>query len=318
MADVGRRSAWIAGTVGIVVGVLGLAAVVLWVDPDEALASLLQVDPRSVLAASSLYVLLWFARARRAWLLLPEGVPFRGVLPLIAVGFFLGGLAPTRFGLLIRPLLLQRRLGVPFGAALAGALLERAVDVVLLLLVVAGLALDAREGWTSALLALAAVGALVALATVGTVGPTRIRRHAPAEGPIRRLAEALAGFLEGFSVLAQSPRRAAAVAGWSLWMWCLGLTAVALVLDGVPGTTTTLAVAAGFHAAVLGAMAAVPTPSGFGAWEAAGTATLVAHGVDPAVAAAAALAAHLVTFGTNLLLALVGATFLPKPHEAER
>jgi uncharacterized membrane protein YbhN (UPF0104 family) len=242
-------------------------------------------DPLRSGAALTLYAAAFVLRAA-AW---------RRVLPRLTRGHAwagihvaLGGnhLLPLRLGEALRVTSVVRRQGVAVADAVASTVTLRAGDVaaVVLLAVVTGpvVVADLTGGWGWLL--------LPAAAAVAGVGIVWLRRR-EGTGQVRPPGLAVLAFTVVAWLL-----EAAVVLEAARWVGVELGVADAVLVTSVTVAAQTFAVA----------------PGGFGTYEAAATATLVALGVDPGRALALALAAHAV----KTLYALVAgavATVVPAP-----
>lgn len=274
-----------AALLAVGLALVALSVALLGVDRAAVLDAAARWDLSLLPLVVACFVLTLLARSLRAWALLPSGLPAGELVAAIAFAFLPTLLAPGKLGVLVRPVLLRTRLGVPLGLAIAGAVAERVIDLGVLLglgawVFGAGLA---GLGW-----------GLAALVGLGAVGWTQRRLLA------ERLARAGVRF-EG----ATGARLGAVVAGTGLF-WAAGVGAAALVLAGM-GQADPLLRGAGLAAAGSAAAVGVPVPGAVGVYETAGTAALGGLGVPTDVALACALVLHTAQLGTNTLLAIAGA-----------
>lgn len=249
---------------------------------------------------ADLFVLL--LRGRRAQVLVPVGPPYGSVMSIVATTFVAGMLTPMRVGGLLRPWLMERRFGIPFGTGLAGIVAERLLDVLsLLLLFAAASALGAtdpaldpsgRLGEVRLLLGVAAALGLVGFAVLLALGPDRVVTIARRIGG-DRVGGLAAAFEEGLRAMVGAPWRTVEAVLITVAMWLGGMSAALWIMWGIPGVQATPAVVVTFWAAVMAANATVPTPASLGAYEAAGIAALGLFSVDASVAAVIVLLVHL-------------------------
>lgn len=291
----------------LAVGLLGLF--LRQADFGAVWATIRSGDPVAVLASA---VLVFVSYALRAWrwqyLLAPMGrTSFGTAFRATVIGFAASFLLPARAGEFLRPWLLARREGMATSAAFATILLERVLDLIVVVVLLSvflvafdpGLArLDPSAdrlirlgGAASAAGALGLLGVMVVLARNPDLLPALLRRLdaiLPA-----RMAEAVARlartFAEGLAIVRQPARLAGALAasvplwaviGWQIWWVSHGL-GVAL-----PASGTLLVMA------LLVVGVAVPTPGAVGGFHEAyriGVTTFFAANNDRAVAAAIVL-----------------------------
>lgn len=263
-----------------------------------------------------------YARSIRwYYLLAPIGrARFRTIFRAGVIGFAALAVLPARVGDLLRPYLVARQEGLPVVATLATIVMERVLDLVAVLALMAiyvwGFADTMR--WSpqlltpievSAAVGGAAAAVLLAMTWVLASHPERIGQfvHAAAwllPRPIaRRLGELASTFSTGFAV-ARSPRGLLLSFVWSfpLWLAIAGETwAVTRAFDiDMPFTGTFLL------QAMLVVGVAVPTPGGVGSYHQAyrlGVTTFFGAPNDQAVAAA--IVVHFVAYGPIVLLGLL-------------
>jgi uncharacterized membrane protein YbhN (UPF0104 family) len=306
------------GSVGAVLLVTAVTAwlVATWVDPAEVREAWRTVDLGWLVASGALSAAIQVARARRAWVLLPSPPPFWAVVPSVQVGYTVNALLGVRVAILARPLLLGWSLGVEIGAATAGIVVERVLDLFALAGLIGVLSVWWPGGEPGALrwgVGALSAGLVAVLVGIAAAGPDRIRATGAALDGLpggAAVVGAAASFASALRWLGARPDRAASAVGWTVALWAGGVVVVALGLAAMPGIGAGLGAAAAVWAAVQAACAAVPTPLAFGVYEAAGASTLEAVGVDPSVAAAALLWVHLSTVAWNLALTAVVLPFL--------
>jgi glycosyltransferase 2 family protein len=266
-------------------------------------------------------VTLWVRTVRWQYLLSPIGpTRFRTVFRAGVIGFAALAVLPARVGDLLRPYLVARQDGLPVLATVATIVIERVLDLI------AVLALMALYVWgfadtstwkpqlltpitVSAAVGGAAAVVLLAIMWVLASHPERIGTfvHSAAwllPRPLaRRLGELATTFSTGFAV-ARSPRGLIMALAWSfpLWLAIAGETwAVtrAFAID-MPFSGTFLL------QAMLVVGVAVPTPGGVGSYHEAyriGVTSFFGAPNDQAVAAA--IVVHFIAFVPILLLGLL-------------
>ena len=265
----------------------------------------------AVIATTTTYVL----RAIR-WcaLLRPIGhVRFSQSFRATVIGFTALFLLPGRIGEVLRAYLVARAEGLKFTATLATVIIERLLDVATVLLMFAVslplLGVDVGPEVEAAGL-VAGAGSVVALVLLFVMAghPERLGRWAARLG--RRLPHRIAGmlehlvqaFAEGLAVMRRPSDLLAAVA-WSLPVWfsiAFGIWMTSHAFD------LTLSFLGSFL--VVGYLAvgvSIPTPGGAGGFHYFYKAALTTFfGADPAVAAAAAIILHAVSFVPITILGL--------------
>lgn len=310
---------------------LATAALVAWFLRQADLAAvgreLAQVAPLDVALALIATVATYVFRALRwQYLLLPIGrVRFATAFRTTIIGFGANGLLPGRVGEVLRPYLLARREGLDPTAAFATIVLERALDLItLLVLFAASLAvLDpqfaVKDGQTLRAVQFgAAVAGGVALAGLALafvfaghaerVGrlTERLTRRLPSR--IGRVAVKLvSAFGQGFGVL-RTPAALVPAFLWSLAVWIsIALTTWVMAR----GFQLPLPLAGTFTVLMFLAVGvAVPTPGAVGAFHEALRLALVSlYAADNDRTVAFAVALHAISF---VPVSLVGAYWLAR------
>jgi uncharacterized membrane protein YbhN (UPF0104 family) len=268
------------------------------------------------------YLLAHALRALRLQLLLRgEGAapPYRRVFSINTVGFLAINVMPLRLGEAVRPYLLWEREGVPLGSALAAILLERLLDLLMLLVMLLGVGfvVDLPVGGlqVQGIDLVAAGQRAVGLAVlVGVVGGTAVVGVGePALRLIRRLplgdkVTGLGGrFIEGLAALARRPLRLLALLGISAGIWAFTLGGVLSVMAGFEGIPATISAAWATWTATITGMTLVPTPGFFGAYELFCSRALWLFDVNVDVARAFAILLHLGQLGFTVV---IGGIFL--------
>ncbi len=281
----------------------------------------------ALLASFGTYV---FRTFRWQYLLLPIGhVPFSPALRATIIGFGANAMLPGRVGEVVRPYLLARKANLDPTATFATIVLERALDILTLLVLFAlsvallnpsfavndGQMLRAVQFGGLVAAAAALAGLAVAFTVAGhaeRVGAVteRMTRRLPAR--VRRLAiKGVAAFGQGFAVL-RSPAALGFALMWSLAVWLsIAVTtwAMARAFDlplSFPGTFTVLM--------FMAVGVSVPTPGAVGAFhESVRLALTSLYATDNDRAVAYAVALHALSFvpvsvATLVLVAREGLT----------
>ena len=296
MSGLSRR-ARPAALIGLVVSICAFGLLFWLLDARSVLAALAELSAVWLLPASAFVLAGWAAQARRWAATLPDpplGTP--RLTRLILIGLFGNLILPLRAGDLVRVALTARALGGRAGAALASVAIDRAMDVLTLLLfgAFAAIFVPLPAGWRGALATLA-LGALAAgvvalgIAARPGVGSRLIAAVSPAR--LRPGLTAQFGQLaDGVRALAD-PSTAASVVAWSLAQWALNGAAIWCCLLAFDATSSGFAALSFMVATSLGS--ALPSaPSAAGVYHAVGVAALAALGVEPERALAIALVAH--------------------------
>jgi uncharacterized protein (TIRG00374 family) len=274
-----------------------------------------------VLSLLTMFLNLAIRSLRWQYLLEPLGVTsFANAFRATAIGFAASALLPARAGEVIRPYFLARRERISATGAFATIVLERLLDVVTVLTLLASFVfvfgrdmarinptLFAALKWAGAT---AGAGSLVALVLLFVLAGdperlsrqvTRFERLGPsALAPF--VARIAAKFSRGLAVIRRPGRLLVALA-WSFPLWLsigCGIWAVAKAFRfAVPFTGSFLLIA------ILVVGVAVPTPGAIGGFhEAFRIGTTMFYGAPHAAAVGAAVVLHLLSIGPSILLGL--------------
>ena len=274
--------------VGLVAAAVAAVAIASTVD-DDALADAWRTasaDPGGMAVVAAALFAAFSLRAV-AWCRVLPRLPLGHAVAAVHVALGANHVLPFRLGEPLRVASVVRRAGMPVRAATASTVALRLADV--LSLVVLGVAASPAVfgrllgpwGW-------AATGALAVVAAVAW----RWIRHLAAADSSVHVPSPPALAMTAASWLLE------AVAVWQALRW----TGIEVDPRGALLVT----------AAAVSAQVAAVAPSGFGTYEAAATAALVALGFDPGVALAAALTTHAAKTAYSLLAGAV-AVLLPRP-----
>ena len=309
---------------GIAITIALLAWTLHDVQPAEVLADIRRANLGWLLAAVIAATLLFPLRTFR-WQVMLRGendarLSWWALWHAVAIGFMANNLLPARAGEFARAYVANRQLPVRFPTAFASIAVERVLDGLVMLALLA-LAVAAPSFPTGASLAGFSVGRLAtglgAAFTAALVlaffvaarpdpwlrllrGALRITRV-----PKRfadRLVSIAEGLVGGLAVL-RRPGRFAAVIGWSLAVWLTNGLSFWLCFRA-------FGIALPFEAALLlqafiGFGVAVPSSPGFwGVFEFATKAALAVYGIDQTLAVSYAVAYHITTFAPITLLGL--------------
>ena len=303
---------------------LAITAVALWLSfRDVDFSELGRELARAnwwLLIGGSLPAYLWSVQLRaQRWRVLARGVadvPTPAAFRATAVGFAVNNVLPLRLGELVRVWWLAREIRAPAAALFGTYLLERVIDVV----VVLGFAAFVLAGWWRALLLLAAAGVLaVTLALRRWPGPALRVVHRAARAVLSpALADRVTGLAgavaQGLAGL-RGRRDFAHTALLTLLIW--GVAAVIPFWAAIAALGTDLGGPLGeLHGALrvlvaVAAAIAIPTAPGFfGVYHGACRAALTPLGVPKELALAIGTAAHAVFWmgitALGLLVALRG------------
>jgi uncharacterized protein (TIRG00374 family) len=263
---------------------------------------------------------------RWQYLLEPLGpTRFMNAFRATMLGFAASTVLPARAGEVLRPYVLARREGIDVAAAFATIVIERVLDLVAVLLMLAAYLVAFDDGvaarapalyravtlgaWITTPVSLGLLGAMVVLAGQ----PARAERMLGAaerilpKGIAARVARLGRTFIEGLAIV-RRPQRLLVILGWSLLTWGLISAETWAVARGfgisMPFTGAYL------MTALLVVGVAIPTPGGVGGFHEAfrvGATSFFAADNDAAVAAALVL--HVISFGPVLLLGIWAAAY---------
>ena len=270
----------------------------------------------ALLPVAVIFLLQQVVRAWRQWILVLPGCPdarYRTQLSILCISFFCINSLPARAGELVRPWLLKRKEGLPFGAGLAVVVVERLLDLASALALLAlGLAFGTlqagpHEVWGQPV-DLAGVLRVVALGVVVPAGALlwlmafrgggvlawseRLLGILPSWG--KNLLALLRSFVEAMEGLRVSGR-VGSVLALTVVTW-LGTGVMILVLAQACGLDPWIAYPDALGVLALTMLAtALPAPPGFlGVYEAGVLAGLAVFGVPPNVLGGAGLVFALV------------------------
>ena len=265
----------------------------------------------------------WARAIRWQYLLEPVGqTRFRTVLRTTVIGFAALAVLPARVGDVLRPYLLARQEGLPTTATIATVVMERVLDLIAVLVLLAIYVWGFTGGSTlpprllnpikvSAALAAGASGVLMAMMWVLATHPERIGAFAAAIARIlpgrlsERVGQLASTFSSGFAA-AREPRALLLAMLWSFPLW-LAIAAEAWAVTVAFGIAMPF-VGTFLLQAMLVIGVAVPTPGGVGSYHEAyrlGVTTFFGAPNDRAVAAA--IVTHAISFVPVVLL---GAVFM--------
>ncbi len=323
-----RRLRW-SGAGGVVVSLLLLWWALHDVDLGELVARLRGVHILPLLAAVVTVTLSFPIRTIRwRYLLRSEGssLPFVPLWHATAIGFMANNLLPARAGEFARAYAARRLTGVRFSTAFASIAVERVIDGITLV------ALLAIAIWAGGF----APGTVVGAVTLGGVvrgagvlfgillGGALFLVHWP--GPALRLARAvtgavmserwsarivstLEGLISGLDAL-RSPRTLATVMFWSFAVWLVSSASFGMAFRAfdieVPWSAALL-----LQGMIAFGVALPSAPGFFGLFEATARVTLALYGIEAAQAVPYAVGYHLATF---LPITLLGIWSLSRAH----
>jgi uncharacterized protein (TIRG00374 family) len=307
-----------------------LAGFLLWlairgVDPQELVAAASHARPIPLVLVVVLTVVMYLIRAMRWRLLLPalKDAPIFDLFAITNIGF-MAGLVIPRAGEVLRPYLAARRYKVSVSAGFASIILERLMDLLTVLFLLACYmfvlprpAAERADALMTTLRAGAGLVFVIALAGAGFLAALRVEG-----GPARRLLDWALGilpasiglkvralvssFISGLDVFGSSPAQWVRLIAESLLLWVtigliIHLNSVAFGF-GIPFHSAFLIIA------FLTVGVAIPTPGMVGGFHASYTLALTAiYGVDQGKAVAAGLVLHVLQ---NIPVLILGLAFL--------
>jgi uncharacterized membrane protein YbhN (UPF0104 family) len=302
----------IAVVLAITVACLGW---VLWgIDIDQVAVSLGSARWIWMLPMLCIYLCAHGLRSLRLGLLLGESVPFAGLFSVTSIGYLAINVVPLRLGEFVRPYLLLESHQIPFGTSLAAILVERLLDLMMLLgmLLLVGWAVElpaegvmvggldvitAGQRFTGTLSAVGFAGILALL----VAGPLVLDVMARVPG-IRGLLGLATAFHGGLRRLIANPARGVQALLLSVVIWSITVVAVTCVLRAFDGLPHSLAAGLTTWSITLSGMTIAPTPGFFGAYEAFCLAALMLWGVDQAIGATFAIVMHLGQFVFTIVM----------------
>ena len=310
----------------LVIAAVAVALLTLFlqnVDLRGVLGEMVQAQPQWLLLSLATMPLNLVLRAWRwQYLLAPlGGATFDNVFRATAVGFAASSVLPARAGEVIRPYFLARRAQLSATGAFATVVLERVLDTLTVLVLLAtyvwvfGRELEstnpvalAAMTWAGVAAGLGVLGALVVFFVLSG-DPTGVGRSLDRLGRVlpSKVASLAAGVAERFVTglgAVRRPRRLIVALLLSLPLWlciCLGAWAAARAFQlMVPFTGSFLLVAM----LVIGV--AVPTPGAVGGFhEAFRVAVTTFFGAPNQAAVGAAIVLHVFSIGPHLLIGLL-------------
>lgn len=312
-------------TLGILLAVLLLWLATRGVNSAELLSAMTHAKPVPLVLVVLLTVLMYVIRAMRWRLLFPalQKAPILDLFGITNIGFMAGLFIP-RAGEVLRPYLASRRYGVGVSAGLASILLERLIDLItvlsllaLYMFVLPRPAAERSDALMTTLRAGAGLAFAVAIAGMAFLAALRVEG-----GPARRLLDwslgllpvkigiqirgLVSSFISGLDVFGSSPAQWARLIAESFALWVLiggiiHLNSIAFGFE-IPFHTAFLIIA------FLTVGVAIPTPGMVGGFHASYTLALTAiYGMDQGQAVAAGAMLHALQ---NLPVLVLGIAFL--------
>ncbi len=302
-----RRPAILRGVVGIAVSALAVALVIGSVDLAATIDVIARAQPGWLVVALGFLVVDVLLRAVRWQRLLRPVAPvgFGAVLAYLLIGYLANNVLPARLGELVRCHYLGDREGLSRATALGTVVVERVVDVAVVVAIaaVAILVLSVRGIVAGAVLVGAAIAALLVLALAIGIAAHRIpgaERLAGAAARWPRVGDAVRKLRDGLAV-AGRPQTLIEALVLSFVAWGATLLAFAAAGQAV-GIELTIGQASLLASGVALAAAIPSGPASLGTYELAALRIGLAIGV----AAEPALAIGLLTHALVLVITSAG------------
>jgi len=292
----------------LLVTVVCLGVVLSGIEWEKAEAALRETKWWTFVPVFVCYLVAHAIRTLRLGTILGRSISFASLFAINSIGFLAINVVPLRLGELVRPGLLAERHGVPFGAAMAAIVIERLMDVFMLLVMLLGLTwwvVLPAEGLVVQGIDVVGAGQRIAgiMVASGTVfGALLVWIGEPAIVHLERLplGGAVAGFArrfqEGLATLFRRPVTLGVVAIQTAGLWGTTLLGVGIFMWGFPGIPSSVGAVWTTWSITLAGMTALPTPGFFGGYEVFCTAALWLLGVESDVAGTFAITLHLGQF----------------------
>lgn len=300
--------------VGLAVSVVTLVLALLGIDLRQVAEALAQAEYIYFAPATAGILIYLVARAIRWRLLLGPDVSLARCFWVTNIGYMVSNVLPFRLGDPARAVVIGRGGEVSTAAALSTVVVERVLDMLMVVALLAGVAPFVSEtgdavgvGIVAGGAALAATAVLLLLAFRPDWGRRAVRwvlSRVP-RLDVERWAGALDGLFEGLAPL-RSGRRGLALLAWSVVIWACVVGYYWMFLRAFIAQPPALA--APFLVCVLGLGMAVPSsPSAVGVFHAvARYALTIPFAVQEDQAIAIAIGAHAFQYILMCLLGLVG------------
>jgi glycosyltransferase 2 family protein len=237
---------WILGLAGTLVSLVCVWLAFRSVPLDELAHAFAAAKYWWLLPALIVQVLGTFARARRWQILLLDRVTFSDAFWALLIGLLGNNILPLRAGEAARVIVLNQQTAVPLAQVAASVLIERSLDIAVILVLLV-LLLPLMQVPPVALAAALALGSVLAIAAVLLLVLMLWRGHSEAAlgalaarlpAPIDRIVVGRGRqFFDGFAPL-RDPHVALRVAVWSVVSWAATVALCWCVLEAVvPGSS---------------------------------------------------------------------------------
>jgi uncharacterized protein (TIRG00374 family) len=292
-----RRSTILRAVIGAAISIVALWLVLRSVDIEQTAAALGRANGAWIVVSATFLSTDLAIRSFRWTLLLAPiaSVPYRRMVGYLLIGYVANNVLPARLGELVRSHYLGDREGISRAAALGTVVVERVVDLAIVVAIasLALLVLSVRGIVAGAVLVGAGVAGLLLVAVaLGIVahrlpGADRARRLLESWPRIRGLASSLQGGL----AVAGRPRTLVAALATSAVAWSMTTLAFAAAGQSI-GLQLTIGQAALLSSGVALASAVPAGPSNLGTFELAAVEIGKAIGIEREPAFALALLVH--------------------------
>lgn len=244
-------------------------------------------------------------RTLRLWLLIGYRGSYGSMFSINTIGFLAINVIPMRMGELVRPYLMVEKEQIPFGEAMVAIVLERWLDMCMLLIMLVGLGwfVDLPNGVVVEGIDILSVGqrTLGTMVFIGALGLTGLigfgepllQRFVDHPNPLlAKLSHFILSLRDGAHRLFANPLMALQAFVLSLSVWAVTMVAIWFALMGFPDLPNGLGVVWSVWTITLVGMIVAPTPGFIGVYEFFCATALVLWGVDRVDGTAFALTLH--------------------------
>lgn len=251
------------------------------------------------------YLVTHSLRTFRLWLLIGHKGTYGSIFSINTIGFLAINVIPLRMGELVRPYLLTEKEQIPFGEAMVSIVLERWLDMIMLLIMLFGLGwfIDLPDGVVVNGIDILSVGqrTLGTMVVVGFIGLagligfgegllTPFKTHS--NPLLAKIATFILSLRDGAKRLFGSPKMAIQAFGISIAVWATTMVAIWFALQGFPGLPHSVGVVWSVWTITLVGMVVAPTPGFIGVYELFCSTALWLWGVERVDGMAFAMALH--------------------------
>ena len=294
--------------------------IALWgIDLGETIEIILDTQWTWFLAVFSCYIATHSVRTFRLWLLVERKGTFLSIFSINTIGFLAINIIPLRLGEMLRPYLLLEKEGIPFAQGMAAIILERWLDMCMLLLMLLGLGwfVDLPEqgleisGIDIITVGQSSVSLVVILGSIFGMGLVLISENRLSILKKLPLGSKLYSFVFSFRIgmktLFSNPLLAIQLFILSSFVWGFTIASVYFAIRAFPAIPDGISVAWSTWTITLVGMIVAPTPGFVGVYELFCSSALLLWEVPKAVGTSFALALH----GSQLCFTIItGIAFL--------